>query len=320
VEFQKLGLVIIDEQHRFGVRQRARLSQGATDGKLIDKIHPDVLILTATPIPRTLALTLYGDLDVSVIDEMPAGRPTLKTRMTNEATALAQIESEVNKGHQAYIVFPLVEESEKLSKKSGSGVKAATKEFERLQQRFPDKKVGLLHGQMNSDDKKKIMELFRQRQLHILVATPVIEVGIDIANATVIAIMNPERFGLAQLHQLRGRVGRGTDASECLLVCDEASLTNERLQIFCSTTNGFQLSEEDLKLRGPGEFLGEAQHGVPFFRVGDLLKDGLLIAQARQAAKDLVDGVYPLTFKEADSLNRELRRKFGNRIRLSNVG
>lgn len=320
VTFQKLGLVIIDEQHRFGVRQRAKLLQHQKDETLIENTHPDVLIMTATPIPRTLALTLYGDLDVSVINESPPGRPKIRTVILGEAEALKSIENSVQNGDQAYIVFPLVEESEKLAKRNGKIILAATKEYERLKLRFPNKKLGLLHGQMGAEEKKEIMDMFRQGALHILVATPVIEVGIDVPNATTIVIMNPERFGLAQLHQLRGRVGRGQKPSQCILVNAVDQEESQRLLTFCSISDGFELAEEDLKMRGPGEFLGEMQHGVPFFRVGNLIKDGLLIAQARQAAHDLVDGVFPLTFKEAGEINRVLLKRFGSKIRLSNVG
>lgn len=315
VSFQKLGLVIIDEQHRFGVRQRARLLAKAG--------QPDVLIMTATPIPRTLALTIYGDLDVSIIDGSPVGREPIKTFFSPETPALAQIEAELVQGRQAYVVFPLVEESESLSKKSGKIVQAATKEFERIQKRFPGYSVALLHGQMSSEEKKSAMDRFRSGAISVLVATPVIEVGIDVPNATRIAIYNPERFGLSQLHQLRGRVGRGPHSSACLLI-HEADTVNEaggdRLAIFCAVQDGFRLAEEDLKLRGPGEFIGEAQHGLPFFRVGDLIKDGLLVSRSREAARSLVAGELSLTLKEFAALNRVLQKRFGTKLQLSRVG
>ena len=311
VHFHQLGLVIIDEQHRFGVRQRE---------KLVSKGLPDVLIMTATPIPRTLALTLYGDLDVSVIDEMPAGRQPIKTTAVTESRAFAVIDQALKRGEQAFVVFPLVEESEKLSARNGKQVQAATKEYERLRQTFSFANVGLLHGQMDAEEKAKVMDAFRKGTISLLVATPVIEVGIDVANATTIAVMNPERFGLSQLHQLRGRVGRGSKASECLLVCDDPAELGERLTVFCAIADGFKLAEEDLRLRGPGEFLGEAQHGQPFFRVGDLLKDGLLIARARQTAKQLVEGGYTLTVKEFANINRVLQKRFGTKLTLSRIG
>ncbi len=311
IHFHQLGVVIIDEQHRFGVRQRE---------KLVSKGLPDVLIMTATPIPRTLALTLYGDLDVSIIDEMPAGRQPIKTVAVREASAFAAIDQALKRGEQSYVVFPLVEESEKLSARTGKQIQAATKEYERLKQIFSFANVGLLHGQMKADEKAKVMDAFRKGAISLLVATPVIEVGIDVANATTIAVMNPERFGLSQLHQLRGRVGRGAKASQCLLVCDDPADIGERLTVFCAIADGFKLAEEDLRLRGPGEFLGEAQHGQPFFKVGDLLKDGLLIARARQTAKQLVDGGYTLTVKEFANINRVLQKRFGTKLTLSRIG
>jgi ATP-dependent DNA helicase RecG len=313
VQFEKLGLVVIDEQHRFGVRQRARL--------VTKSQQPDVLIMTATPIPRTLALTLYGDLDVSVIDASPEGRVPIKTSCASETEAFSRIEAELQKGRQAYLVFPLVGESEELAKRSGKAVLAATKEFDRIKSRFPGYSVALLHGQMDSDEKKKAMEQFRSGAVSVLVATPVIEVGIDVPNATAIAIVNPERFGMAQLHQLRGRVGRGAFSSECILIHDVADEEpGGRLSLFCSVQDGFKLAEEDLKLRGPGEFVGEAQHGLPFFRVGDLINDGLLISQAREAAKSLVEGEIALTYKELALINRTLQKRFGTKLHLSRVG
>lgn len=313
VAFKKLGLIVIDEQHRFGVRQRA---------KLLSKTgQPDVLIMTATPIPRTLALTIYGDLDVSIIDGAPVGRETIKTTFSSENAAMAKIESELEKGRQAYVVFPLVEESECLGKKTGKVVQAATKEFDRIKNRFAKYKVAMLHGQLSAEEKKAAMDGFRSGDVAVLVATPVIEVGIDVPNSTVIAIFNPERFGLSQLHQLRGRVGRGAYASECLLIHDMTEGDpSERLTVFCSTNDGFRLSEEDLRLRGPGEFIGEAQHGLPFFRVGDLIKDGLLVSRARDVAKSLINGELSLTLKEFAALNRVLQKRFGTKLHLSRVG
>lgn len=328
VQFKELGLVIIDEQHRFGVRQRERLlkksakASAAHTPSLFEHIHPDVLIMTATPIPRTLCLTLYGDLDVSVIDEMPKGRQSIKTFPASEEDAMREIEKTVVEGRQAYVVFPLIEESELLSKRRGAAVRSAKKEFQLIADRFPQTRVGLLHGQMSSIDKTAALDAFRRGDMSILVATPVIEVGIDIPNATTIVIVNPERFGLAQLHQLRGRVGRGSHPSQCVLVipADAEEPLNPRLETFCHLSDGFNLAEEDLKLRGPGEVLGEAQHGLPFFKVGNLLKDGWLIQQTREATRALIQGEIPLTMKEFGFLNRTLQKRFGNKIKLSSVG
>lgn len=314
VAFAHLGLAIIDEQHRFGVRQRARLL-AKTKSNPLEATHPDVLIMTATPIPRTLALTVYGDLDVSVIDEMPPGRQSIKTSFTTENHALSRAAEVMSEGRQVYVVFPLIDESE------GKSARAAKKEFETLKNRFANHNVSLLHGQLKNEEKKSAMDSFRSGQAAMLVATPVIEVGIDVANAVLMIVMNPERFGLAQLHQLRGRVGRGAAASECLLVIDpNQENIHDRLSAFCQISDGFKLAEVDLTLRGPGEFLGEAQHGLPFFKVGNLASDGLLIARAREAARTLVQGELALTMKEFASLNRTLIQKFGHKLQLSNVG
>ncbi len=329
VEFHQLGLVIVDEQHRFGVRQRAKIiskatqSQSFQEGRLLEKTHPDVLVMTATPIPRTLALTLYGDLDVSVMDELPSGRSPIVTRMVDEAVAIGELKKTVQGGHQAYVVLPLIEESERLSKRMGIEVRSAKKEFEKLQTLLPALSLGLLHGQMKSDEKKSVMEAFRKGKVSILVATPVIEVGIDVPRATTMVIMNPERFGLSQLHQLRGRVGRGQWPSQFLIVRSQREWeqnSNQRLESFCNISDGFRLAEEDLKMRGPGEILGEAQSGVPFFKVGDLVNDGLLISRSRNAAKLLVHGDLQLSMNEFSSINHVLQKRFGDKIHLSYVG
>ncbi|HRY30648.1 MAG TPA: ATP-dependent DNA helicase RecG, partial [Elusimicrobiota bacterium] len=235
VAFKDLGLVVVDEQHRFGVLQRAELQRKSQS--------PHVLIMTATPIPRTLALTLYGDLSTSVIDELPPGRPAITTHWTLEDNAFAAIRQTVKEGKQAYIVVPLVEESEKLD------LRAAVKEWERLKTRvFPEFTVGLLHGRMKPQEKEAAMAQFMAGQTHIMVATPVVEVGIDVANATVMMVMDAERFGLAQLHQLRGRVGRGKESSACYLVSDPKSAdAAQRMRLICMTQDGFKLAEEDLK-------------------------------------------------------------------------
>lgn len=275
VEFAKLGLVIIDEQHRFGVLQRKRLREkGAA---------PDVLVMTATPIPRTLALTLYGDLDLSVIDEMPPGRGPVKTfqRAEEELAGVWEfVRREVRGGRQAYIVYPVVEESKK-------ELKAAIAQYERLSKIvFPELRVGLLHGRLASEEKDSVMEQFRSGQVQVLVATTVIEVGVDVPNASIMVIEHAERFGLAQLHQLRGRIGRGRDRSYCILVRPKVLTgeARERLDTLVRTTNGAEIADVDLKLRGPGEFFGTAQHGSPALRVANLLRDHNLLELARREA------------------------------------
>ncbi|HET8844128.1 MAG TPA: ATP-dependent DNA helicase RecG [Ktedonobacteraceae bacterium] len=277
VNFRRLGLVIIDEQHRFGVEQRDALRQKG--------FHPHMLVMTATPIPRTLALTLYGDLDVSVIDQLPPGRQQIITRWRagarrNEANYL--IAQQVQEGHQAFIICPLIEESETLA------VKAATVEYERLSKSvFPTLNLGLLHGGMKPADKDQVMRDFRDQKLHILVATSVIEVGIDIPNATVMVIEDADRFGLSQLHQFRGRVGRGKHQSYCYVLSSDSSLqSQERLQVFEKTNDGFRLSEHDLRLRGPGDFIGVRQSGMPELKIADF-NDVDLIEHARALAEKL---------------------------------
>ncbi|MGH9575963.1 MAG: ATP-dependent DNA helicase RecG, partial [Terriglobales bacterium] len=277
VEFAKLGLAVIDEQHRFGVMQRATLRAKG--------YNPEVLVMTATPIPRTLAMTLYGDLDVSVIDEMPADRKPIKTAVRLEdqkAKVFDFVRQEVHRGRQAYIVFPLIEESEKVD------LKAATAEYERLQAKvFPDLKLALLHGRMKSEEKDATMSDFKGRSFDILVATTVIEVGIDVPNATIMIVENAERFGLSQLHQLRGRVGRGSDHALCLLVApyQRGEDVYRRLKAMRDTRDVFKIAEVDLELRGPGEFLGTRQDGLPDFRVSNLIRDTRTLAEARDAAE-----------------------------------
>lgn len=280
VEFQNLGLIIIDEQHRFGVKQRARLKAKSQS--------PELLTMTATPIPRTLALTMHGDLDVSEIDELPPGRKPIKTKMLKPGQRkelLKFIREQVDIGRQAYVVFPLIEESESLS------AKAATQEFERLQYEpeFAGLKIGLMHGKLKPQEKDEVMEQFRTGQFHILVCTTVIEVGVDVPNASVMVIENADRFGLSQLHQLRGRVGRGADQSFCFLVADaKADTTRERLGIMEQTNDGFVIATKDLELRGPGEFMGFKQSGLPDMVLADLVKDAKTLEEARNAAIALV--------------------------------
>lgn len=275
VAFQNLGLVITDEQHRFGVNQRKVLREKGW--------RPDVLFMTATPIPRTLAITAYGEMDVSVIDELPAGRIPIETRWVRTPQLDSVLEwtyKELRRGHQMYVICPLIEESEALD------VKNAVEIYEKLRELFaPEYEVGLLHGKMKNQEKDQIMETFKENQLQILVSTTVIEVGVNVPNATVMLIMDADRFGLAQLHQLRGRVGRGSVASYCILVANPKNeLGVERMKIMTETTNGFILSEKDLELRGPGEVFGFRQSGLPEFAIADLVTDGNVLEVAREEA------------------------------------
>ena len=279
IAFNNLGAIVIDEQHRFGVKQRSMLR---TKGEM-----PQVLTMTATPIPRTLSLTIHGDLDLSIIDELPGGRKPIKTALLKAGErnkAYSLIKKEVISGHQIYIVFPLIEESEALS------AKAATIEAERLQKEiFPQYKIGLLHGKLKNDEKDKIMNDFKNGLYHILVSTTVVEVGVDVKNATVMVIENAERFGLSQLHQLRGRVGRSDLQSYCILISStQNDETINRLKIMEQTNNGFIIAEKDLAIRGPGEFLGVRQSGLPDFSIADISKDTTILEQARNDAFELV--------------------------------
>lgn len=278
VEFKQLGFVIIDEQHRFGVKQRAQLKAKG--------VNPELLTMTATPIPRTLALSLHGDLDVSEIDELPPGRKPIDTRLIppgKKKDLWGFVRQQILRGRQAYVVFPLIEESETLS------AKAATVEYENLCIEFQDRKVGLMHGKLKPQEKDEVMDKFRKKEFDILVSTTVIEVGVDVPNASVMVIENADRFGLAQLHQLRGRVGRGADQSYCFLVSDSRSeQTRQRLGIMCQTNDGFVIAEKDLELRGPGEFLGVRQSGMPDLVLADIVKDAAILEQARQAAIEVV--------------------------------
>jgi ATP-dependent DNA helicase RecG len=277
VEFSRLGLVVIDEQHRFGVLQRAALRERG--------FNPDVLVMTATPIPRSLAMTVYGDLEVSVIDELPPGRTPVKTVVVGEdkrAGVYRGIEREVRAGRQAYVVYPLVEESEKMD------LKDATRMFEHLRDRvFPHFAVGLLHGKMKPSEKEDVMRRFVSGEIQVLVATTVVEVGVDVPNASVMIVEHAERFGLSQLHQLRGRVGRGAEQSYCVLLASEkqTSVARQRLGIMEETNDGFRIAEKDLEIRGPGEVMGTRQSGVPTFRVGNLVRDLHILEDARREAE-----------------------------------
>lgn len=310
VKFHRLGLAIIDEQHRFGVMQRSTLTSKGYE--------PDVLVMTATPIPRTLALTVYGDLDVSVIDEMPPGRIAIITRLYFEnrrGEAYQFIENELKKGRQAYVVYPLVEETEK------SDLKAATEMAAHLQADiFPQWKVGLLHGRMKGEEKEAVMTSFKAGEVHLLVSTTVIEVGVDVPNAAVMVIEHPERFGLAQLHQLRGRVGRGGSQSYCILMGPRmfAEEARERLNAFTRTNDGFLIAEEDLRIRGPGEFFGTRQSGLPDLRAANIIRDADLLETARMEAFDLVR--QDPTLAPYPQLRELLKRKWQGRLGLISVG
>ena len=303
VEFAKLGLVIVDEQHRFGVLQRFKLMKKTGE--------PDVLVMTATPIPRTLALTLYGDLDVSVIDEMPPGRTPIVTHRVSDDRAdevWAFLRKQVAVGHQAYVVYPVIEENEERE------LKAAMKMYKELSQRvFPDLRVGVLHGRMDADLKEQVMSMFQKGELDILVATTVIEVGVDVANASVMVIEHAERFGLAQLHQLRGRIGRGAAKSHCILMTGgKVSEDGERrLDAMVRTNDGFQIAELDLELRGPGEFFGTRQAGLPSFQVANLIRDRqLLEAAKREAAAVLAGPNQEISQMEIDHALRSMRQRW----------
>jgi ATP-dependent DNA helicase RecG len=279
VQFKRLGLAIVDEQHRFGVMQRLRLMEKGQ--------HPDVLVMTATPIPRTLALTVYGDLDVSVIDEMPPGRKPIVTEHFTEdesERAYSFIREQIDLGRQAYVVYPVIEESET------QAVKAAEKMFEHLSKIvFPHAKVGLLHGKLKTDGKEAAMQGFKRGEIQILVSTTVIEVGVDVANATVMVIEQAERFGLAQLHQLRGRVGRGAAQSYCILVTGKLNDTGrERIRTMVDSSDGFYIAEMDMKLRGPGEFFGTRQSGLPTLRIANLVRDLDVLELARGEAQAFI--------------------------------
>lgn len=312
VEFSRLGLGIIDEQHRFGVLQRGVLRKKG--------LNPDILVMTATPIPRTLAMTLFGDLSLSVIDELPPGRTPVDTRIffeSRRSQAYDCIREEVAKGHQAYVIYPLVEETEK------SDLKAAAQMAEHLdQQVFPGLRVGLLHGRMTPDEKEAVMSAFKSRDVDILVATTVIEVGIDVPNATLMIIEHAERFGLSQLHQLRGRVGRGSAQSRCILLTPGRLSEDgeKRLRVMESTSDGFRIAEADLEIRGPGDFLGTRQSGMPDFRVANILRDGALLELARQAAFELLESDADLSSPEHVSLREELLRRWGHRLELAAIG
>ncbi|HTA51189.1 MAG TPA: ATP-dependent DNA helicase RecG [Candidatus Acidoferrum sp.] len=309
VTFAKLGLAIVDEQHRFGVLQRKRL---------IDKgSAPHVLVMTATPIPRTLALTLFGDLDISVIDELPPGRTPIDTRWASESQLAGVWEflrREFTAGRQAFVLYPVIEESKQ-------ELKAATAEYERLAKTvFPKQRVGLLHGRLKNEEKDDVMERFRRADLDLLVATTVIEVGVDVPNATVMVIEHAERFGLAQLHQLRGRIGRGKEKSHCILVAPKtiAGEARERIETMVATSNGFEIAERDLKLRGPGEFFGTRQHGDAAFAFAQPLRDRELLEFARREAFALAE--HPARAEAVVAELEKVSPAWRKRYQLASVG
>ncbi|MBI4752770.1 ATP-dependent DNA helicase RecG [Candidatus Desantisbacteria bacterium] len=334
VIFKQLGLCIIDEQHRFGVVQRAALKEKARD-KDNQTIMSDILVMTATPIPRTLALTLYGDLSTSVIDELPPSRLPVITRCRSEQSMdkiFSFIRQEVSDGRQAYIVYPLIEESEEMD------LKAAVTMFEELKKVFPEFQLGLLHGQMKVQEKDETMTAFYNHQINILVSTTVIEVGIDVANATIMLIEHAQRFGLAQLHQLRGRVGRGSNKSYCILMATEkiANMVNsniplnqmddtifkgaKRLQTMCETNDGFKIAEVDLEIRGPGEFFGTRQHGMPELKLANIIYDVQLLESARKEAFALLKNDPFLTDIDHQNIKKTFFYEFRDRIELGSVG
>ena len=312
VEFAKLGLGIIDEQHRFGVIQRATLKKKGES--------PDILVMTATPIPRTLAMTVYGDLDISIIDEMPPGRKPIKTKVFHEKErqrVYDLISMEVERGNQAYIVYPLIEESEKLD------LLNATKMYEHIQKEiFPQYRVALLHGRMKSDEKEEVMQRFKTGEVQILVATTVIEVGIDVPQATLMVVEHAERFGLSQLHQLRGRVGRGEKQSYCILLAQykKSDDARRRLKIMEETNDGFKIAEEDLNIRGPGEFIGVRQSGIPDFRVANIIRDARILNEAREEAFELARRDPFLQDTQSFFLKEVLKQRWKGRLELAGVG
>lgn len=300
VVFSKLGLVITDEQHRFGVEQRDTLAKKGE--------NPDVLVMTATPIPRTLAMTLYGDLDISVIDELPPGRKPVITKALGSRgrnKAYQFISEQLKEGRQAYVVAPLIEESEEVSARSASSL------FEELRGRFPDQKVALLHGAMKQKEKDAVMEEFYRGDISVLVSTVVIEVGINVPNATVMMIENAERFGLAQLHQLRGRVGRGRHQSYCILITEgKTEVSRQRAEIMEQSGDGFVIAEKDLELRGPGEFFGMRQHGIPELHIADLVRHVRILEKVKEEARLILDEDPTLELRKNELLKKKIRHVF----------
>ena len=312
VSFARLGLVVVDEQHRFGVRQRMALLER-------EGLRPDVLVMSATPIPRSLAMTLYGDLDLSVLDELPPGRKPIATVLKtpdDRESVYSFVDEQLAEGRQAYVVYPLVSESEKVD------LLSATEEFERLRDDvFPERRLGLLHGQLRPADKDAVMRSFLAGDLDLVVATTVIEVGIDVANATVLVIEHPERFGLSQLHQLRGRVGRGASESHCIMIADPGEDALERLKVFRDTSDGFEIARADLRIRGQGDLFGSQQHGrSPVLRFADLMTDEELLIEAQRAARELVAADPELTKPAQKRMRELLESRYRERLEMFGVG
>ena len=307
VIFKNLGLVVTDEQHRFGVKQRTKIAEKGQ--------NPDVLVMTATPIPRTLALILYGDLDISIIDELPPNRKKIETfavqkNMTERVNKF--IQKQVQEGRQAYIVCPLVEENEELD------LKSVEKLYEIYKTEiFPQYRVEYIHGKMKQKDKDSIMERFKKGDIDILISTTVIEVGVDVPNANIMVIENAERFGLAQLHQLRGRVGRGEYQSYCILKCESRSETaRKRMKVMCETNDGFKISEKDLELRGSGDFFGTMQHGIPEFKIANLFEDMPILKVVQSEAIRIIDEDPKLEDEKNKFLKDLIKDKFMKRIEI----
>ena len=307
VIFKNLGLVVTDEQHRFGVKQRTKIAEKGQ--------NVDVLVMTATPIPRTLALILYGDLDISIIDELPPNRKKIETyavnkRMTDRVNAF--IEKQIKEGRQAYIVCPLVEENEELD------LKSVEKLYETYKQEiFPQYKVEYIHGKMKQKDKDRIMEEFKKGDIDILISTTVIEVGVDVPNANIMVIENAERFGLAQLHQLRGRVGRGEYQSYCILKYEgKGDTVKQRMKVMCDTNDGFVISEKDLELRGSGDFFGTMQHGLPEFKIANLFEDMQILKSVQSLAMKILNDDPNLEKEENKLLKNLIKDKFMKRIEI----
>ena len=303
--FKNLGLAITDEQHRFGVRQRAILSQKG--------LNPDVLVMTATPIPRTLALILYGDLDISIIDELPPGRKQIETYAVGASMVDRVnnfIKKNVKEGRQAYIVCPLIEESDTLN------IKSAEEIYEKFKNDiFKEFKLGLLHGRIKPSEKDEIMEMFKKREIDILVSTTVIEVGVNVPNANIMVIYNAERFGLAQLHQLRGRVGRGEYQSYCILINEsKSSVSRERMKILQNTSDGFIISEKDLELRGPGDFFGTKQHGLPDLKIANIFTDMEILKLAQKKAAEILNDDIHLNSDEYAKLKERVKYMFKGKV------
>ncbi|MDZ7718101.1 MAG: ATP-dependent DNA helicase RecG [Balneolaceae bacterium] len=311
VQFNKLGLVVIDEQHRFGVKQRNEILQKGD--------HPHLLVMSATPIPRSLAMTIYSDLDISVIKDLPSGRKPAKTAVRSDSEREAVysfVKQQVESGDQVYVIFPLIEESEVMD------LKDATMGYEKLKKRFPDFSIDLLHGQMDSSEKESKMRKFSEGETQILVSTTVIEVGVDVPNATIMMIEHAERFGLSQLHQLRGRIGRGKKQSYCILLPDQKLTESARFRLkkMVETTDGFEIAEADLKLRGPGDFLGTKQSGLPEFKYADIIEDRLLLESAKNSAREIIQLDSELRSSKHQKLKKVFEPYFKERAEFFGIG